>query len=191
MSTLFSLEATTVAGYRLATNDQTTASSAVSAALLEAESLLEDELRRHLPSQSRTKACKIWPDGRVYPDAWPVDSVVGLVLEDSRTVLGAVPDAGPFVGVIPRNYAPPTVTITWVGGFTAPDGLHPLPVTLAHAIYDLAKAVLAAAPVPVGATSMSVGDVSVSYPSPPQGTVDGYVPGLSDRVRKWANRYIG
>lgn len=188
MTTLLASGAVTIADYRVTTGDTTTASSAVSAALLEAESLLEEELRRQLVSESRSATFKIWPDGSLYPDAWPVTAVAGgLTIVDERTISGAEPDDSPFIGVWTNPSSPPRATITWTGGYTAAT----LPATLKRALYDLAKAVLADAPVPVGATSMSVGDVSVSFGNATAGGLDAILPGLSTRVARYRNRFVG
>lgn len=179
---LLSLGATTVADYRVHTGDTTTAASAVSAALLEAESLLEEELRRGLALEARTETLKVYPDGRVYPPAWPI-TAASLTI-DGRSLLGATPDISTFTGLIdaPRPWR---VATTWTGGFDAST----LPVTLEHAIYDLAQGLVASSPVPVGATSVSLGDASVSFAAPSGGGVDAIVPGLSARVGRYANRW--
>lgn len=187
MASLLSLGAVTVADYQVTTGDSTTASSAVSAALLEAEALLEEELRRQLASEERTKAFKIWPDGALYPDAWPITDAGDLRIIGTRTLLGAEPDDSPFLGVWPTVAAPPMATVTWTGGFTAST----LPATLERALYDLAKAILSDSPVPVGATSMSVGDVSVSFGAPTSGGLDSLLPGLATRVARYRNRFVG
>jgi hypothetical protein len=189
MATLYSLGAVTVAGYRLRTGDNTSDGGAVSGSLVEAESLMEEELRRELPSESRSEAMIIHDcDGRMYPKAWPI-TVCTTNTIDGRTLLGGSPDLGTWLGLIDTDYSVTRrATITYTGGFTAAT----LPVTLAHAIYDLARALVAdASPIPVGATSVSVGDVSVSYGSPSSsGGIDALVPGLGARVAKYRNRWV-
>lgn len=182
---LLSLNAVTVDGYRLHTGDQTTAASAVSGALLEAQQLLEEELRRKLDLAERTASFRIHQDGRVYPNAWPITDAGDLVI-DGRMVVGAVPDAGPFTAIIAVPPAPRS-TITWTGGFDADT----LPATLRNALYDLAQPIAqGASPIPGGATSLSVGDVSVGFASPTSGGLDALVPGLASRVAKWRNRWV-
>lgn len=188
MTTLVSLGALTVAGYRLRTGDNDSAASAVTGALNDAESLMEEELRRFLPLDTRTEALRIFPDGRVYPHGYPItDSPV--LQQDGRALLFARADAGAFVGVIDLNpLVTPRMTVTTTGGFDADT----LPVTLRDALYDLAQGViLDRVPLPVGAGSMSVGDVSVSITAPGGDGVDAYVTGLSKRVTKYRNRYVG
>lgn len=182
--TLLSLGATTVAGYRVHTGDQDSDDTAVTGALLEAESLVEEHLRRLLPLEPRTESLTINPDGRVYPPAWPI-TVASLVI-DGRSLKGATPDSGPFIGYI--DFEPPyRMSVTWTGGFDATS----LPVTLREAIYDLAKPlVLDAQPVPVGAKSVQLGDASITYgDSVPSGSIDALVPGLSARIGRYKNRY--
>lgn len=186
MASLLSLGAVTIDDYRVTTGDTTTASAAVSAALLEAESLLKEELRRQLASEERTKAFKIWPDGALYPDAWPI-TAAELTIVGNRTLVGASPDETPFIGVWPTESSPPMATITWTGGFTAAT----LPATLRRLLYDAAKAILSDSPVPVGFDSASVGDVSVSRSTSSSGSLESVLPGASERVGKYRNRFVG
>lgn len=191
MTTLYSLGAVTVDGYRVHTGDRTTAGTVVTGALVDAEELLAVALRRDLALAARTKSCPIYPDGRVYPTAWPIETAAGYTI-DGRALLGATSDVGTFVGLI--GTAPPTrVTVTWTGGFDDGTTGTRLPVTLRHALYDLAKALCEdASPVPVGATAVSVGDVSVTFGGRGAGDsdIDALVPGLSTRVRRYRNRYV-
>lgn len=187
MATLYSLGAVTIRQYRLHTGDETNGDAECSGVLLEAESLINDELRRFLASDERTGTFSIYPDGRLYPNAYPI-TAADLMIE-GRALVGGTPDGGPFVGV----WEPSTSTrstVTWTGGYNADT----LPLTLEHALYDLAAALLAPAPiltgVPGGTTAASVGDVSVTVDPRSGGGVDAYVPGLSDRVRRYQNRFV-
>lgn len=189
MTTLYALGAVTVDGYRVHTGDRTTAGTVVTGALVDAEEMLVDELRRDLALAERTASCPIYPDGRVYPPAWPITASTLEI--DGRALLGATADTGVFVGYLPDR--PARVTVTWTGGFDDGTNSTRLPVTLRRALYDLAKALCDdAAPVPVGATSVSVGDVSVTYGQAGGGAgdVDALVPGLSTRIRKYRNRRV-
>lgn len=182
---LYESGAVTVAAYRVHTGDMTTPGTYVTGALVEAEELLEDELRRDLASEERTESMRVQADGRVYPRAYPITVAEGYVI-DGNSLVGAYPDNFPFIGVFERVDVP-LATITYTGGFTPAT----LPRTLAHAIYDLAK-VLAqdAAPIPVGATSASVGDVAVGFAKPTAGQLDASVPGLTGRVARYRRRYV-
>ena len=182
---LLSLGAITVAGYRLHTGDQTNA-SAVSGRLLEAEDLLDEELRRSLALEERTKAFKVYPDGRLYPDAYPITASDLTV--DGRALRGATVDVATFVAYWPDTCPPANATVTWTGGYDAAT----LPVTLRHALYELAAALAAPRPVaaPVGALAASVGDVSVTFADSSETGIDAFVPGLSERIGKYRNRWV-
>ena len=189
-ATLYSLGAVSVDGYRVHTGDRTTAGTVVSGALVEAEELLGDALRRDLALAERTASCPIYPDGRCYPPAWPITDG-GTLDVDGRALLGATADTGTFVAFSP--VAPTRATVTWTGGFDDGTTGTRLPVTLRHALYDLAKALCEdVSPVPVGATAVSVGDVSITYGGRGAGesNVDALVPGLSTRVRRYRNRWV-
>lgn len=180
---LYSSGAVSVADYRVHTGDQDSPASAVTAALVEGQSLLEEHLRRLLESTSRTNDFPIHADGRVYPNAYPITSASLTI--DGRALLGAEADSGPFTGVF-ESTTPKRATVTWTGGFTPTT----LPVTLEHAIYELAEAkVTGAEPVPVGATSVRLGDAAVTFDGPTSGGIDALVPGLADRVAKYRNRW--
>lgn len=180
--TLLDLGAVTVAGYQVRTGDTSSAASAVTGALVEAESLLEEELRRLLAAEERSEQMRIRADGRVYPKAWPITEAELVI--DGRSLVGATPDLENFVALI-GSREEPRMTLAYTGGFDADT----LPVTLAHAIYDLARALVADTPaLLVGASSASVGDVSVTYGGG-KGGVDAYVSGLSSRVSKYRNRW--
>lgn len=189
--TLYALGALTIAKYRVHTGDDTTPGTFVSGALVEAEELLEGELRRKLASESRTEAVRIAADGSVYPPAYPITAATGLTI-DGRRLVGATPDLDTFVALI-DSWADTVrrATVTWTGGFTAADGDAPLPRVLEHALYDIARGLVESAPVPalVGASAASVGDVSVSWPVP-TGGLDALAPGLTQRVGKYRNRLV-
>lgn len=189
MATLYSLGAVTVDGYRVHTGDRTTAGTVVSGALVDAEQELAAHLRRDLALQARTKSCPIYSDGRCYPPAWPITVAAGYTI-DGRALLGATPDLGTFTAFFPDR--PERVTVTWTGGFDDGANGTRLPVTLRHAVYDLAKALAQdAIPVPVGAGAVSVGDVSIQFrDTAGSGDVDALVPGLSARVRRYRNRWV-
>ncbi len=188
--TLLDLDAITVAGYRLRTGDRTSDGESVSGSLVEAESILEEELRRELPLPLMERVeSMIISDGRMYPKAYPIIECESNTI-DGRALLGGAPDLPTFLAYWPDydSSITPRAEITYTGGFDADT----LPVTLAHAIYDMARALVAdVSPVPVGATSVSVGDVSVSYGSVSGAAgVDVLVPGLGARVARYKNRFV-
>lgn len=188
MTTLFSLGATTVAGYRLRTGDDDSAASSVSGSLVDAERMTEEGLRRKLSLQSRTAPFLLkqdfWYGGlRVYPDAWPITASALTI--SGRALLGATPDLSTFIGLLDVPI-PARATVTWTGGFDATT----LPISLRDAIYDLARARLSRVPALAGALSASVGDTSVTYASPSADDLDSLVPGLTARIAKYRNRYV-
>lgn len=189
---LVALGAVTVAGYRLQTGDHTSDGVAVTGALVEAEDMLVEELRRHLALESREDTFHIYPDGRIYPDAWPIVSNTGNLVIEGRALLGATADVTTFVGYFP-DCPPNRATVTWTGGYDDGTNSQRLPVTLRHAIYDLARALVTdASPIPVGALSASVGDASVTFGPGGSGSgdIDALVPDLTDRVRRYRNRIV-
>lgn len=184
---LYSIGAVTVDRYRVYTGDDTTPGTTVSGALVEAERLLNEELRRELASEERTETLRIQPDGRVWPRAYPITAAPLTI--DGRSLLGATPDLPTFVALIGVDVPyPVTAAITYTGGYTAAT----FPVTLEHAVYDLAHGLAVDTPaVLVGARSATVGDVSVTYgTSGDVGPVDSVVPGLSARVGRYHNRFV-
>lgn len=181
---LLTLGAVTVAAYRIRTGDNTTPGTEVTGALLEAEELLEGTLRRKLASEERTETCVIYPDGRIYPSAYPITAADFTI--DGRALRGATPDGGPFIGVF-EPVDSRRATVTYTGGFTD----ETFPRRLAHAVYDLAKGIVDGPSGLAGwATSASVGDVSVSGAAPTGEDLDSLVPGLYRRVVGYRNRWV-
>jgi hypothetical protein len=185
--TLLDLGALTVETYRIRTGDATSEASAVSGALVDAERLLGEELRRELALEERAERMIIHFDGVMYPKAWPVTACATNVI-DGRMLRGGTPDLDQFLAMIGVSLtATPRATVTYTGGFDATT----LPITLRDALYDLASGTLySRAPVLVGAGSASVGDVSVSVTDPGEAGVDAYVPGISKRVARYRNRFV-
>lgn len=188
--TLYALGAVTVHGYRVRTGDRDTDTLEVTGALVEAESLMEEELRRLLPLESRTEVMRIFRDGRVYPKAYPVTVSTTLTI-DGRSLVYASPDSNPFLGLflsIERDpHIVPRMTVVYTGGFDATT----FPITLRNALYDIARGLAAErVPVPVGARSISVGDVSVTFGSSDDtgSALDELAPGVWKRIRKYRNR---
>lgn len=158
----------TAARYRVITLDTTSADAVVTAALDTAEDTVEEYLRRPLASASREETVRFANDGRLYPAATPVLSVADsslTIVPGSRAVAGGTPDGGPFFPGIKDSTWPAALTFTYTGGFSATT----LPRIIENAIAWLAYQFLhasALAAIPAGATSASVGDVSVSFAEP-------------------------
>lgn len=189
----------TVEYYRVVTGDVTTAASAVSANLLEAEGMLDDALHRKLAYGEYTETLPLLEQGRVHPSAVPVLSVTGdaVIGENGWSVYELYPDErGGFPVLIDDPWRPwsdsPFATITYVGGYTDATA----PPTLKRSVCRLAYALTTPAStspggVPAGATSVRLGDAQVTFADPVDGdgaTVDALVPGLWRQVRGYKHR---
>lgn len=180
----------TIARYRDITNDNDSSSAVVEDAVTDAQALLEEELGRPLEQDTRTERCRIFAETRgatVYPSATPLVST-----STGGTVVGHAivsPTTGGSFLLDPDGYA----TVTYLGGYDPaavsgdPDFV---PRTIERAIAWAARALVdpdTFASVPPGATSATVGDVSLTWGpggSPAQGEV------TFDRklVRRWRRR---
>lgn len=190
-----------VSVYQVATGDTSTAASAVSANLAEAQELVEEHLDRWLESSERTETLIVRHRGLVYPRAMPVTAVAatsdaagdivhsgfGVRLTSSPEQLVALSDLA-----TPRydDTTATTADLTYTGGYTSAT----LPATLRRALCRLAYA-LGQAPTyhgggtsPAGATSLSLGDASISWGANrarllgASAVIDELVPGLSDSL---------
>lgn len=158
----------TVGTYRRITLDTTSTDAAITGALTEAQTLVEEYLQRKLTSQQRTETLLLDRSGRVHPSAVPIASVTspaGATI-DRFAISSVDPDESPslFFWSEPPTWGSwlPRATVTYVGGFTADT----LPATIARRIAVEAWAILHPADlsaVAVGATSVSVGDASVTF----------------------------
>jgi hypothetical protein len=182
----------TVEDYRAITQDTITPAATVSARIEEATDLLDEELGRKLRSSTYTETLEVWyeNDGRsyVYPTATPITAVPSNV--------GYSPD---YLDTRLRNVTVDTLTVldfthsetvwstvTYTGGYTQ----ETCPRTLQRAIARLSNALINYNPrVPVGATRVTVGDVTIENPKF-TGAVDMLVPGLSIQTRKYKRRRV-
>lgn len=154
----------TVERYRAITGDDTTADETVTARLEEATEALEDILDRPLAAVERTEALFPTRDGRLWPRATPITVGDGYTI-DGHALIGTAPwPTGSW------SDEPGTVSVTYTGGFVErtgnPDATNRLPSYIERDLAHAAKA-LARTPsttsIPAGATSASVGDVTVSF----------------------------
>jgi hypothetical protein len=79
------------------------------------------------------------------------------------------------------------VQITYEGGWTATT----IPATVERVICELASQLLdttLATRVPVGASTVSAGDLSVQFAVPPGELIDSLLPGASHALRAWRCR---
>lgn len=173
--------------YQAITGDTSSATASVETAIADAQGLLEDQLGRPLELDERTERLRVFPDGRVYPSATPLVSVPTGATISGASIIDGTP-AGSFLR--PADFA----EVTYTGGFDPAEddrsSVTYVPVDLARAIAWAAKAILSPASfgdIPAGATSATVGDVSLSWgPGGSPGTgVVGFSPQL---VRRWRRR---
>jgi hypothetical protein len=172
----------TVDRYQTITDDTTSASGTVVAALTDAQLLLEERLGRPLEQDERTERVHMFQERRgiaVYPRALPLISATD---PQGATVAGAA-----FVGGSPlgwADFADGWRDITYVGGFdpaeTDPNEADFLPRTLERAIIWAAFADIhqsdVTASLPVGVSSARVGDVALTWGG------SGFSPGASGEV---------
>lgn len=156
--------------YRRLTGDSATADAAVTPALVDAQRLVEEYLRRPLERAERTEQLRVYrlSDGRtgVYPSATPISAVPAGFVVEGVAVLGEGLLSGftPWLGSEREH-----VTLTYTGGFVAAT----LPLTIAREIARLAQQLTQpVAAAPAGAKSVRVGDVAVTYATPTGGGVD-------------------
>lgn len=190
----------TIAQFRQQTKDVTTSDAGVASALQEAEEQVIDYLRRELEAVERTEIAIVTaPFGYVYPAVTPVLSVTtpsSTNIIDGQYITDPgdnYPSSGGssfepwFVSDSYENDGRFTRTqIVYVGGWTSVT----MPSTIRRAIIDLANVFKAAYTTFVaGASSVSLGDASVSFGSaPPTHYIDTVVPGITSRLKGYRAR---
>lgn len=177
----------TVARYRTITLDTTSDPESVSAAIEDAENAVSEYLRRPLSSAERTETLPISRDGKVYPSATPISALGGddanLTIEGD-VVIGVSPDAAAFGWI--GSPTTPQATVTYTGGWTAAT----LPKAVERAIALAAHHQLHSDPslVPAGATSVRVGDASVSFGS--GGASTDPLASTMANIRRYRRRFV-
>ena len=170
----------TVERYRDITVDTTSSDNAVTGALVDAQELVEEYLRRPLEEAERTESVRINRNGRVYPKVTPITAVDSDYEIVGHSVKGVSPGAGEVFEPY-SEITPPVVELTYTGGWTT----ETLPKTIEKEIVRTAYALLHPSPGLVrGAKSVSVGDVSISYD---KSTVN--MDDLDDTSRRRLKRY--
>lgn len=177
----------TYARYQSLTGDTVSASAVIETQIEVAEREIERFLNRPLAHGSYVDELTVYPSGRAYPRAVPLTSVpvtAGYQIEDTVTVRGVAFWASSHVGSGWADgwsgYAETSgrATVQYSGGWTAVTV--PLAVERAIALVAFALAHPQVSAAPPGATSLKVGDVSVSYGSgPPEDPLDDIYPGAS------------
>lgn len=160
--------------YRQLTLDTSSSDDDVTQAITDATSLIEDELGgRGLEAIERTETLELMAGNRVYPTCWPLVSVSipadgeidGYSIKNVflEATFGDLP--GPFFDDVT------SIDVTYVGGWTD----ETIPTRLAMAIAVTTRNLLAALSTslsPMGAKSVKVGDVSVTYDTTVSGPGD-------------------
>ncbi len=192
----------TLERYRIVSHDTSSQDVDVSSALVDAQSKVEDELRRPLEQTETTERLPIYcrPFG-------------GYSAYPRRTPVMAVPDgSGYIVGTTARldgvggetldvtiegwnTYNRDTTSVTFTGGYLGRDDpaadleVDALPTEIERAIVRVAQGILSNSPAVLeGVKSATVGPVSVTY----DGTsgLDAYAPGVTAALRPYAYRPV-
>lgn len=159
----------TYARYVAITDDTTSPAASATAALVDAQDLLELELNRrgYLEDTGAdfTERLRIFNDARlgyvVYPSGLPITDE-GDLTAHGALLAGAGPDASPAFGIVSgEQYA----TITYRGGYTSSTVPVEIERDIAWAAYSLLRPASATS-VPAGATSVRLGDAAVTYAAP-------------------------
>lgn len=135
--------------------------------LYSAQRAVEAYLGRGLAKIERTERCRVYRDRRVYPKCTPLVSVTDGYVIDGAAIYGAGIGVFDALGR-PDMTVAPYASVTYTGGWDA-DEL-PQPIEDALAAETLARMSYGAGQVPAGATSITNGDVSVTFAAPQGGS---------------------
>lgn len=174
----------TIARYRAITGDTASSDTAVSARIEEATDMLIDDLGRELEEAERTESLQPTRDGYLWPSCVPITACTGYTI-DGHGVWGTFGPAWPnLTGLVELTY-----TGGWVERSANPNADNRLPAyierDLCFAAYELGHAQPAGS-VPAGATSVRLGDASVTFgpDGPPR---PGTAPKWSRQTMRWRN----
>ena len=188
----------TLGFYQLVTHDTATAASAVEDAVDVATLLAGEACSRQFVSAARTEPCMIHegPPGtfKVYPDAWPITAVT--VPSGSRVAISEraifVPSPA-YDMLVEPVYGDGWTSVSYTGGYTeatCPANLKVLFAQLGNAL--LVNGLQTLEGVPAGATSVSLGDASITFgtgsPDYAAATCEALLPGAAGRLRGWRKR---
>lgn len=160
------------------TGDSTSASEDVEGWITDAEQAVSEFLRRPLELGEYTDTLTIDTDGRVYPKAVPLVSLpatatdAGQSILDSRSVgyLGGwdltIEHTIDLINQTGYLVQQPQIAVTYTGGWTADTAPFSVLRTIARAAYAVGHPVPLDSPLVGGATSLHVGDVSVTLKNP-------------------------
>lgn len=174
------------AQYRLYTGDLQSYDGAADTALVNSQSYVEDQTERYLESDTYTETLEVKSNGRVYPRALPLTSVsspTGATIE-GPAILGAGYgwdsvdiDTSNTLTLVPR-YLVSRATVTYIGGY----GEGEAPIDLVKLIANIAYADMHPQPALAGASSISVGDVTVT------GSSGSYSRDIVRGLTRWGRR---
>jgi hypothetical protein len=189
--------------YRDITRDNDTENEAVQTYLTEAVELVEEFLQRKLASQTITEIVEVWTiDGGTYayPTVTPITAVppgsvytidhgnsrlrgVSLLSESILTGgSGLLGDGNPYK----LRERPLYTQVTYTGGYTNTTLPQTLKRAIARVAFGLSRITTASV---IGAQSLRVGDVSVTYPSL-QGGIDTLAPGVSLMIKPYKRKRV-
>lgn len=180
--------------YRYRSKDYTSSQSDVVRALEDAVHEIQDRLGRQLSSAVRTETGWAY-NGKLSPRVTPI--TVDPVRADGTSFDDTAPwrwagFLGP--GAFDAPFERRKVTYTYTGGWTAYDGVTPLPMALETAIVATAKWLMApagtSADIMAGAVAATVGDVSVTYKTP-RPAAGGIPPGVWETISRYRYRGLG
>lgn len=171
----------TEAYYRSITGDSSTAASAVSANIEEAQSLIEDNLKRSLDLDTYTETLELWST-TVYPTNTPLVSTADGDIHPQAAAID-VTDTGNTSSFGGKSYTP----ITYYGGWTYLTLPSKLKVAIAKTARGLA---LGGSQRASGVILAQVGDVRVEYGSNSSDPLDLIAPGVSALIKPYRKRTL-
>ena len=181
----------TIDQYRLVTSDGASDDAMVQENLDQIEALVGDYLGRPLELTQRTEDCIVYSKGRLFPLATPIISVAeptGLTNRDGFRLDGATPFYDFLIETLTLDYE--RVSVTYTGGWDSTTIPATLKRTIARLAMRLIQSGVTGSQFPVGATSVSLGDASISFAAPTgeAGELDTLLPGATRALRKWKRR---
>lgn len=158
----------TVPRYQKITLDTTSPADAVTAAIMDAQALLEEDLGgRPLEQKERTE--RMYPDGsgRLFPIVTPITVPPDGFKQDGASIYGAYPFFGLVDLLNPLGWVDLTYTAGFVERTANPTATNRLPEhverDLAWVAFFLLNPSGIGAPMPDGATSVKLGDAAVTF----------------------------
>lgn len=170
----------TLQQYRSFTADYVSFDGDVTAALAEAQTVIEERTERSFERATRTETLRVWPDGRVYPVSYPLVSIsapANAVIEGPaiRITGYLYPEwVKPLWGV----QQPIMQDVTYTGGFAT------IPLDLQRLGAQIAQLVLAPS-LPIGSATPAATTDLEGYSSPPLAVLTEWPPSVVRQFRRW------